>query len=695
MKKLLITTVILLAFNYSFAQVAINTDGSTANSSAALDVKSTNTGLLVPRMTSIQRNAIPVPAIGLLVFDLTTNSFWFYDGSTWVGVGTSAIQGTSITSFSDTDQDTKIQVERTADEDIINFTTAGILRWKMDGTTLASANSGGSLFIGNSAGENDDLTSNYNVFIGDFAGTSNTSGNSNLAIGYQSLYNNTTGNTNLAIGNQSLNNNTTGSINSTTGHQSLHDNTTGNQNSAFGENSLRKNTTGSNNSALGGHSLYNNTVGSNNIAIGFYADVNSNNLTNAIAIGYQAKVASSNSMVLGGTGTNAVKVGIGTTTPLNTLHVIGSVRIANGSQGANKVLTSDANGVASWVLPVVGATQDFTLLTDADTDTKIQVERIADEDIINFTTAGILRWKMNGPTLTNANTGGSVFIGNTAGANDDLTNNYNVFLGNWTGRNNTTGAGNVASGSQSFYQNISGNDNLALGEGSLFNNRTGSNNTALGKRSLYTNRFGSNNTTIGSFADVTNNNLTNATAIGYQAKVASSNTIRLGNSAVTAIGGYANWTNVSDGRFKVNVQENVSGLAFIMKLRPVTYNLDLDAIAKFNNTPEESRSPENEKLKEAELQSGFIAQEVEAAATEAGYDFHGVDKPKNSTSHYGLRYAEFVVPMVKAMQEQQELIKTQQEEAKEQQDKIDAQNKIILEMMKRLEALEAGNSQSK
>ena len=38
-----------------------------------------------------------------------------------------------------------------------------------------------------------------------------------------------------------------------------------------------------------------------------------------------------------------------------------------------------------------------------------------------------------------------------------------------------------------------------------------------------------------------------------------------------------------------------------------------------------------------------------------GYDFHGVDKPKNETSHYGLRYAEFVVPLVKAVQELSEI----------------------------------------
>ena len=59
------------------------------------------------------------------------------------------------------------------------------------------------------------------------------------------------------------------------------------------------------------------------------------------------------------------------------------------------------------------------------------------------------------------------------------------------------------------------------------------------------------------------------------------------------------------------------------------------------------------------LQTGFIAQEVEQAAKASNYDFSGVDKPKNENDFYGLRYAEFVVPMVKAMQEQQKLIEEQ------------------------------------
>jgi hypothetical protein len=54
--------------------------------------------------------------------------------------------------------------------------------------------------------------------------------------------------------------------------------------------------------------------------------------------------------------------------------------------------------------------------------------------------------------------------------------------------------------------------------------------------------------------------------------------------------------------------------------------------------------------------SGFVAQEVEAAAKDAGYNFSGIDKPKNENDFYGLRYADFVVPLVKAVQQQQQMI---------------------------------------
>jgi hypothetical protein len=49
--------------------------------------------------------------------------------------------------------------------------------------------------------------------------------------------------------------------------------------------------------------------------------------------------------------------------------------------------------------------------------------------------------------------------------------------------------------------------------------------------------------------------------------------------------------------------------------------------------------------------TGFIAQEVEQAANDVGYNFSGVQKPANESDLYSLRYSEFVVPLVKAVQE--------------------------------------------
>jgi len=79
--------VALFAATIASAQVAVNTDGSTADPSAMLDVKSSLRGVLVPRMNSAQRTTIPAPATGLLVFDTTTNTFWFFNGAIWVELG--------------------------------------------------------------------------------------------------------------------------------------------------------------------------------------------------------------------------------------------------------------------------------------------------------------------------------------------------------------------------------------------------------------------------------------------------------------------------------------------------------------------------------------------------------------------------------------------------------------------------------
>jgi hypothetical protein len=73
---------ITLVGNQSNLRVGINSP--TPNSSAILDVVSTDKGFLPPRMTTTQKNAIASPATGLQVYDTTLNRPCFYDGTTWI-----------------------------------------------------------------------------------------------------------------------------------------------------------------------------------------------------------------------------------------------------------------------------------------------------------------------------------------------------------------------------------------------------------------------------------------------------------------------------------------------------------------------------------------------------------------------------------------------------------------------------------
>jgi len=270
----------------------------------------------------------------------------------------------------------------------------------------------------------------------------------------------------------------------------------------------------------------------------------------------------------------------------------------------------------------------------------------------------------------NTSIGYQALIANTSGS-------YNTATGTSALYANNSGEDNSAFGRSALYSNTSGNDNTATGNYSLFLNTTGYENVAIGYNAIGNSSGGYDNTAIGYNAFTTTYNYHNSTAIGANTSITATSQIRLGNTSVSSIGGYAAWTNLSDARLKTNVHENVVGLDFILKLRPVTYNLDMDAIARFNHTPDSLRQSQSEALKAAELQTGFLAQEVEAAAESVGYDFHGVDKPKNENDHYGLRYAEFVVPLVKAVQEQQQTIEKQQQTISKLMQRLDRLEKMM------------------
>jgi hypothetical protein len=161
------------------------------------------------------------------------------------------------------------------------------------------------------------------LFTNNDAGGTGTKAQDNTAIGYTALHSNINADQNTATGFESLYHTTTGSANTANGAAAAFNNTTGAINVAIGAYSLGANTSGSENTAIGASTLVYNTTGNFNTAIGYGAgpDQNSANLTNATAIGATATVSESNSIVLGGTGDFAVKVGIGTSTPSNVFTI--------------------------------------------------------------------------------------------------------------------------------------------------------------------------------------------------------------------------------------------------------------------------------------------------------------------------------------------------------------------------------------
>jgi hypothetical protein len=316
----------------------------------------------------------------------------------------------------------------------------------------------------------------------------------------------------------------------------------------------------------------------------------------------------------------------------------------------------------------------------------------------------------------------NTFIGDDAG-NKNSTADYNTAVGSSALYFNNEGIFNTAMGHTALYgggSSVSFDYNSAFGARALSSNSTGAANCAVGYESLYENVFGSYNTAIGNYSGnskITNsyctflgyntdafllfsNSVTNSTAIGNGTNVTASNQVRIGNSSITSIGGYTNWTNISDGRVKKDVKEDVPGLSFINKLKPVTYHLNVtglrgllgedktddQAISDGNN--DESLVEQGIKEKEQIIYTGFIAQEVEKAAKEVGYDFSGVDAPKNENDLYGLRYAEFVVPLVKAVQELDKKNLTLQEEISAQK----AENEELKSQIQKLNDAVFGNT---
>ena len=301
----------ILICSSTYSQVGIGTE--TPNSSSLLELSSTSKGLLVPRMTETQKNAISSPAQGLLIYrtdgDFSNGGFQYKDNWWW-----------------------KILATNDQKSFYIGSIKVGTPSFGSQNTTL-----GDGTFADATSGDN-------NTAIGHMA-ISLSNGSSNTAIGENAMRQGQTsvdGSYNTAIGARALSNGDDGGYNTAIGASSI-EFAEGDNNSGIGYRSLHATTTGDDNTAVGYNAGDTNTTGSNNTLIGSSADVSSNNLSNAIAIGYNATVNASNKIRLGDTNITNIETS-GTITA-------GAVTYPNTDGTANQVLKTNGSGTLAWTTP--------------------------------------------------------------------------------------------------------------------------------------------------------------------------------------------------------------------------------------------------------------------------------------------------------------------------------------------------------
>ncbi len=435
--------------------------------------------------------------------------------------------------------------------DFLTTDGSGIISWtNVTGATEINGLSdgktgGGSVFLGNDAGNNDDGSNNNNTALGYNALASNTTGENNIGIGYSSLASVSSVSNNIGIGNYSLsisysiNNNiavgnwslqkTTSNDNVGIGEHALWNTTAGTRNIGMGSYVLNNNTTGSDNVAIGYHANYTNTEGSNNTMIGAYAGGNTSEhtLSSEIFIGYQAGYNETNSNRLYIENSNSSSPLIYGEFDNDLLRINGTLNINN----AYNFPTSD--GTTGQMLKTNGS-GNLTWTSD------IGVSELND--------------------LTDAKTGGnSVFLGADAGLDEDGSNRSNVAVGINALKSVTNGSSNIAVGYNSLTNLESGQSNIAIGNSALNNsNATATQNLAIGINALYNTTTGYDNVSIGNRSNSSNQEGNYNTIIGYEAGKGTSSHNISGNVFIGFQAGFN-----ENGNNKLYIENSNSSSPFI------------------------------------------------------------------------------------------------------------------------------------
>lgn len=474
-------------------------------------------------------------------------------------------------------------------------------------------------------------TGKYNTAIG-FALVQNSKGDYNNAVGDYALSNNTTASKNIALGNSALRNQNYSNSNTiydlhniAIGFESLFSNNptslvTGDRNIGLGNNTLRNNTIGRLNLAIGTDALLTNTQGNFNVAIG-------NKALEDNVVGEQNVALGTNSLANTTTSSN---VGVGHNTLFSNIAGTGNTALGAGalflSQGDNNVAIGNNsqlnNGYAGRNISIGESALSEQTFTNS--NVKYNTDNVA---------IGFEALKKNKPTSVGTGT-------------------KNIAIGSFAADNNRTGNSNIAIGQNALGANLAGGQNIAIGEGTLGLNTgssntavgidaatqtTGNENTFLGRATGNANTTGFRNVFIGFGANATVGNLSNSMAIGYNAVVNASDKIVLGNASAITVGGYGAFVNYSDRRLKDNiVYTNKLGLDFILKLKTASYH--------YKSDPAKRR------------RDGLIAQDIQAILKDLNVEFSGLVEDNDEQKTLNVAYAEFVLPIINAVQEQQKII---------------------------------------
>lgn len=298
-----------------------------------------------------------------------SGNLWVWDGTQWVDAG--QIQGPAgptgpqgptgaFTALADGDNDTKIQLEESVDEDIIRFDVGGEEAWRMQDYRIVPGNNGGAIIVGRNAGLNDAINlgdPTYSIFIGENAGRENTIGEENVAVGSFALRQNQTGEGNVAIGSGALND-MEGSRNVAVGSGVMSITDSGDDNVGIGADAMGGMANGNFNVAIGRHAgdPTNNSDKTGGTYLGHRAGY-LNKGDHNVFIGHEAGYDdgfpndfenASNRLVIANQGGAPDEVLIYGEFDNQLVAINGTLRINDGTQQNGYVLTSDANGNASW-----------------------------------------------------------------------------------------------------------------------------------------------------------------------------------------------------------------------------------------------------------------------------------------------------------------------------------------------------------